>query len=504
MKPVLPRFIQMLRQGRSQQNDSPMIPAIEKPRHMPLLRTEKMELAQKYTGKLLSRTEIHLNDQQFTTLLSNRYFTPVKAIEVYLNKILCKRCHNNDPNLFGLIPCARCNQTHTYCRNCIRMGRIMECEYLYYWSGPAFSWPKHEHALTWRGKRTEAQEKAAKKIVDTVENGGELLIWAVTGSGKTEMIFPGINRALQLGKRVCIATPRTDVVRELLPRIQEAFQSIHIQALYSGSKDKDGTAQIILSTTHQLLRYRHAFDVLIIDEIDAFPYHQDNSLHFAANRSVKAKSARIYLTATPRKQQKRQIATRKLPYVFVPLRYHGFPLPVPKTIYCAKLKRKLSEQMMPTPFVDWLQHRQKRSRQLLIFVPTIQLAERLQQLITDICKKHNIIKKRSEVKSVHAEDKQRANNITLFRKRQITVLITTTILERGVTFPEIDVVVLDAGHEVFDEAALVQIAGRAGRSPNDPTGEVIFFHEGKTNAIVDAIAAIKQMNRRGEKIRISR
>ncbi|GAE95069.1 ComF operon protein A [Gracilibacillus boraciitolerans JCM 21714] len=38
---------------------------------------------------------------------------------------------------------------------------------------------------------------------------------------------------------------------------------------------------------------------------------------------------------------------------------------------------------------------------------------------------------------------------------------------------------MDAGHQVFDEAALVQIAGRAGRSPNDPTGNVIFIHQAK-------------------------
>ncbi|QGS69179.1 hypothetical protein CV093_15140 [Oceanobacillus sp. 143] len=81
--------------------------------------------------------------------------------------------------------------------------------------------------------------------------------------------------------------------------------------------------------------------------------------------------------------------------------------------------------------------------------------------------------------------------------KELYVLITTTILERGVTFPSVDVAILDAGHVVFDEAALVQIAGRAGRSADDPTGEVIFFHDGKTEAMVQAIKSIKMMNKRG-------
>ncbi len=76
---------------------------------------------------------------------------------------------------------------------------------------------------------------------------------------------------------------------------------------------------------------------------------------------------------------------------------------------------------------------------------------------------------------VHAEDSKREEKVELFRRKEIDILFTTTILERGVTFPAIDVAVLHAGHDVFDEAALVQIAGRAGRSPQDPTGEVLFF-----------------------------
>ena len=84
------------------------------------------------------------------------------------------------------------------------------------------------------------------------------------------MLFPGITYALQLGMRLCIATPRSDVVRELFPRLKRAFQSVSIQALYGESRDKSGTAQLIIATTHQLLRYIHTFDVVIVDEVDVF------------------------------------------------------------------------------------------------------------------------------------------------------------------------------------------------------------------------------------------
>src|SRR5699024_7177399 len=70
----------------------------------------------------------------------------------------------------------------------------------------------------------------------------------------------------------------------------------------------------------------------------------------------------------------------------------------------------------------------------------------------------------------------------------------------GVTFPSIDVAVLDAGHDVFDEAALVQIAGRAGRSAQDTTGEIVYIHDGKNDATAEAVRMITLMNRRGRGI----
>jgi competence protein ComFA len=72
--------------------------------------------------------------------------------------------------------------------------------------------------------------------------------------------------------------------------------------------------------------------------------------------------------------------------------------------------------------------------------------------------------------------------------------VTTTILERGITVPKTDVFVLDADAALFDEASLVQMAGRAGRSKDDPFGKVYFAGYNKTKAQVTAINQIKRMN----------
>jgi late competence protein required for DNA uptake (superfamily II DNA/RNA helicase) len=74
------------------------------------------------------------------------------------------------------------------------------------------------------------------------------------------------------------------------------------------------------------------------------------------------------------------------------------------------------------------------------------------------------------------------------------VLVTTTILERGVTIPKSDVYILDANNPLFDEASLVQMAGRAGRSGADPAGFVFYGAPTWTNAQRNSIRQIRRMN----------
>ncbi|WP_226580626.1 DEAD/DEAH box helicase [Halobacillus litoralis] len=447
---------------------------------------EYFELA----GKLLLKHEIPLSEEQISHLVSTSVLTKVDSFERHYFGPRCRRCGNQQAHFFATMPHASCGRDCTYCRYCIQMGRVLACEPIYIGSSNV-KWPAPAHPCAWEGTLTPAQEMAADELVTLVQSGGgERLVWAVCGAGKTEMLFPAITKALQQGKRICLATPRTDVVRELLPRMKTAFPQVGVQALYGDSPDKRGNAPFLLATTHQLYRFAHAFDVMIIDEVDAFPFHNDPSLHFVSQRAAKPEAAVIYLTATPRKKQKRKIRYKKLPVTFIPRRFHGHPLPVPQLKLTPTLHRSLKKGELPTRILKSIAEQNLTHRQLLLFLPSIKKAEEIARFL---------LEEGYDVKAVHAEDTDRAEKIAAFRKKEYRMLVTTTILERGVTFPSVDVFVIDAGHAVFDEAALVQIAGRAGRSHEDPSGNVIFYHIGKTDEMLDAVDAILYMNRLGEK-----
>lgn len=491
IKAIYNQFFQLFRKGKEEISRSPFSdPPTPSAMH---LSTETW--IKQYEGKLLLRQEIDLPESIFQHYTKLQYFHAVPSIMKKFFSIQCRRCFNQDKAHFSVLPCKRCQKSHLYCRHCIEMGRVLDCEPLYEWKGPAYVWPEHKTPCSWQGHLTNAQKKAAQKIALAIEKQRKLLVWAVTGSGKTEMLFSGIEQALQAGKRICIASPRADVVRELVPRVQAAFLNVSVQGLHANSRDKTGTAQLIIATTHQLYRYYNAFDVLIIDEIDAFPYHADDTLKKAADRAGRTHHrAVIYLTATPRDKQKWQMFNKTLPYTFVPTRYHGAPLVIPQWKMQPSLVKKISKDMVPPFMSQWFLNRPPH-RQVLLFIPTLSLLSISFSVFKAFLLKEKIITSADQIAQVHAQDASREEKIEAFRRREITVLLTTTILERGVTFPSIDVLVLDSSHPVFDEAALTQIAGRAGRSASDPKGQVLFFYQTKTKAMVRTNQSIREMNR---------
>lgn len=436
-------------------------------------------------GKSLLISE--LTDQQIITRRQLIAGTLQLSIGISLKRseATCNRCGNQDQEQFAMFDCYWCGRNKClYCRSCIMMGKVTTCTPLVH-IPVAEPFPKTR--LSWHGLLTDAQKSASKQMVEILQHrtNNELLVWAVCGAGKTEMLFPLIIEAIDQKKTLLIATPRTDVVLELIPRIRQAFPNLRSIALYGGSEERFQSSPLVISTTHQTRRYFQYFDVVIIDEIDAFPYHYDDSLRFAVNKAAKPSAKFYYLSATPPHSLIRKLKTNNQ-IAMINRRYHGYPLPVPSLKWIGDWRTYVERGKLPPKLTAWMNRQERESdRQLLIFVPSINVSERLESIIA-----------RKDIICVHSQHAKRKEIVEAFRHKQYHCLITTTILERGVTFPSVDVFILGAENDVFTIAALVQIAGRAGRSLEDPKGDVLFLHDGTTIAMKQAVKQIKRMNER--------
>lgn len=460
----------------------------------------------------------------------------------------CVRCGHNG-ELIRWSPCASCGSNScAYCESCLNMGRTRACAPLILGAGESSHPPTSQKSPVvddpfdataplmplgdWKLSlaQTAASEAGIRHLLRANRDSSNkpFLIWAVTGAGKTEMIFPLVATELVRGGKVLIATPRRDVVLELLPRLKTAFPHQHVIALYGGSTERFELGDITIATTHQLIRYEGAFDLVIIDEIDAFPYHNNPVLVYAAHKARSNRGSVVLLSATPPTQLQKDARKGKLAHVKVPVRYHGKPLPLPTIkryggihkLFAATTKNILppidielqlstTSNNVRSKLPQWLHLRDgsgqlatiiarslERGAQLFIFVPTIHA---LEPTLAWVRSRMDKLCNRAHIEATSSQDEHRHDKILQFRAGTTRILLTTTILERGVTIPKADVIVLDADSALFDAASLVQMAGRAGRSAADPFGKVHFLSRQHTRAQVEAIRQIRVMNRLAER-----
>ncbi len=369
-----------------------------------------------------------------------------------------------------------------YCRACIQLGRIRSDQRLYAIAQQDF---EGQEVLNWKGTLTSYQQEVSDGLIQAVKEKRNALVHAVTGAGKTEMMYQVVANAIKDGKAVCIATPRIDVCIELYGRMKGDF-SCPISLLHGESEPYFRTP-LVIATTHQLLKFYQAFDLLIIDEVDAFPYVDNPILYKATQNAIKKEGNTLFLTATSTDELDKKVKKKEIIRYSLPRRFHGNPLVVPEIKWVPKIREKIEKGRIPYELLQLIKKQRQTHYPLLIFVSEIELGKQF----TENLKKYF---PKETVGFVSSQTTDRLRMVEEFRNRALTILISTTILERGVTFPFVDVFVLESDHKLFTKSALVQISGRVGRSKERPTGKLLFLSEGITREMKKAIMEIKKMN----------
>ncbi len=275
--------------------------------------------------------------------------------------------------------------------------------------------------------------------------------------------------------QVGFAIPRRDVVIELAARFRNTFKNNKVICIYGGNT-KELEGDIICLTTHQLYRFKDYFDLLILDEIDAFPYHGNDVLRALFKRSVKGNY--VLMSATPDEKILKEFNKDNNKIVTLFYRHHLKDIPIPQI----KIRISIFKYFY---LIKKLREYAKKEKPCLVFVPTIEISENLYNLIK-IFAKHGYF--------VNSHSKNREEIIWKFRKREYKFLITTAVLERGVTVKDLQVIIFNSENKIYNDSSLIQISGRVGRVKGAEGGEIIYLCEKKTKYMEKAIEHIKNAN----------
>lgn len=177
-----------------------------------------MEELKNFYGRIILKQDVPMQYLSFSK--------EIPSFILKQNQYYCQRC-NSIPEDNHTLP-----DGQLYCRECLIFGRNSQNIPLV-----QFDCPKGigSDYLVWIGLLTPFQQKISDSLTKLIFEKKKILVHAVTGAGKTEMIYQVVNEFLKIGKWVAIASPRVDVCLELHSRLSKDF-SCGITLLHAQSK----------------------------------------------------------------------------------------------------------------------------------------------------------------------------------------------------------------------------------------------------------------------------
>jgi len=158
----------------------------------------------------------------------------------------------------------------------------------------------------------ESQEKAVNEILNSKDNK-KILLYGVTGSGKTEVYIKVISSLLEQGKSAIVLVPEISLTPQIVSRFISEFKS-DVAVLHSrlseGEKYDEyrrimkGNVRIVVGARSAVFAPLKNLGAIIIDEAHSESYRQENNpkysaIDIATYRCEKNDSIMILGSATP-------------------------------------------------------------------------------------------------------------------------------------------------------------------------------------------------------------
>lgn len=230
---------------------------------------------------------------------------------------------------------------------------------------------------------TEAQERAVMALRAAVDGRSfaVTLLDGVTGSGKTEVYYEAVARALEQGRQALIMLPEIALTSQFMGRFADRFGCPPVEwhsALSGPERGRiwravaTGEARVVVGARSALFLPYDDLGLIVIDEEHDAGFKQDDRVHYQARdmavvRASLGRFSVVLASATPSIESHVNARTGRYNHVVLPGRFSGTELP---EIEAIDLRRDPPEKgrWLANPLVEAMAETLARGQQSLLFL----------------------------------------------------------------------------------------------------------------------------------------
>jgi primosomal protein N' (replication factor Y) len=190
---------------------------------------------------------------------------------------------------------------------------------------------------------SEAQTAAATELTDavTARAFAPILLDGVTGSGKTEVYFEAIARAIREDRQVLVLLPEIALTEPFLERFEKRFGTVPI-SWHSGLRQSErrrawraiatGDARVVVGARSALFLPYPNLGLIVVDEAHEASFKQEDGVHYHARdvavmRGYTEGFPVILASATPAIETRHQVEIGRYREIKLPSRFGGAQMP---------------------------------------------------------------------------------------------------------------------------------------------------------------------------------
>lgn len=308
---------------------------------------------------------------------------------------------------------------------------------------------------------TNDQKKNIEEILKDIskKNPMNRLLNGDVGSGKTVVAAIAILQCIRNGHSAAILAPTTVLAQQHFETFKTFLKpfDVDIQLWISSKKTEPNSNSRLIIGTHAVLYKTDIpknLNLVIVDEQHRFGVEQREKL-------LKGENIPHYLTMT----------ATPIPRSLTEIVFGSTKVSVIKE----KPKNRIDIDTRYVPYkkrndcFEWINKKIKDSKyieQAFIVYPIIEESETLdaKAVLTEFQNLKSNQFKDLKVELLHGKlkDKEKNEIIERFRKKEINILISTSVIEVGIDIPDASIMVIEDAHR-FGLAQLHQLRGRVGR-----------------------------------------